>query len=64
MTAKEKARELIDKNKQWDYDWNAQGNEYCLIKYALNTVNEILSIQKMKNDEFWEDVKVELENLL
>jgi len=64
MTAEKKARELIDKFKQWDYDWIATGNEYCIIQYAIISVNEILSLQKMKNNAFWKDVKIELEKKL
>lgn len=38
MTPKEKALELIEKFKKNDYDWIAQGNDYCVKQHALIAV--------------------------
>ena len=59
-TPEQKANELINKMKEYDYEWIAQGSEYSVIKYSIITVDEILSLQKMKNNSFWKDVKIEL----
>ena len=59
-TPEQKANELINKMKEYDYEWIAQGSEYSVIKYSIITVDEILSLQKMKNNSFWKDVRIEL----
>ena len=64
MTPKQKATKLLNQFKEHDYDWHAQSCEHNVIQYSLITVNEILSLQKMKNNVFWKDVKKELEKML
>lgn len=70
MSPKEKALELIEKFKINDYDWNAQGNLYCVKQHALVTVDEILNITYKRHlvngieaNEYWNEVKVELKAL-
>jgi len=66
MTPKEKARKLIEKFKEHDYDWIATGNNYCIKQYALVCVDEILDIQQFCNNKnsdvvkFWNEVKIEI----
>jgi hypothetical protein len=70
MTPKEKALELIEKFKINDYDWIAQGNLYCVKQHALVTIDEILnitykrhSINGIEANEYWNQVKREIEEL-
>jgi hypothetical protein len=70
MTPKEKALELIEKFKINDYDWIAQGILYCVKQHALVTIDEILNItykRKLINgieaNEYWNQVKIEIEKL-
>ena len=63
-TPEQKANEIINKMKEYDYEWIAQGCEYSVIQYSIIAVDEILSLQKMKNNSFWKDVKTELLNKL
>ena len=62
MTPKEKAVELIDK---FTY-WNTSEAEREGIKSALNVVDKILSIRKLKDVEsqnYWQEVKNEINKL-
>ena len=43
MTQEEMALDLIEKFKINDYDWVAQGNDYCVKQHALITVDVILT---------------------
>jgi hypothetical protein len=69
MTPKEKCLELIEKFKIYDYDWIAQGNDYCVKQYALIAVNEILNTLftildalPLHNEvSYWEQVIIEIE---
>ena len=69
MTPKEKALELIDKFKNNDYDWIAQGNLYCVKQHVLITVDEILrshhNLYGLNNKEvkFYLEVQQEIEKL-
>lgn len=74
MTPKEKALELIEKFKINDYDWKAQGNLYCVKQQALVAVDEILNtifnedfqghlIDEIGADDYWNEVKTEIETL-
>lgn len=66
MTPQEKARDLIDKMKDTDI---LHMTNYCAIKCALVTVDELLEdkveIDGMRviNDSYWMEVKQELLNL-
>lgn len=69
MSPKEKALELIEKFKENDYDWIAQGTLYCVKQHALVAVDEILDIIYKRNlingiaaNEYWNQVKIEIEN--
>lgn len=77
ITPKEKALELIERFKKYDYDWIAMGNNHCVIQYALITVDEILfalNIPTWNGDPenepkdlgdglYWTAVKAELDSL-
>lgn len=77
MTPKEKALELIERFKEYDYDWRALGNDFCIKQYALITVDEILlalnipswngnpddSPQNLGDGLYWSEVRCEINNL-
>ena len=72
MTQEEMALDLIEKFKINDYDWVAQGNDYCVKQHALITVDEILTevnrLDKKFNlgldgtREYWDGVKTKIKN--
>ena len=72
MTQEEMAIDLIEKFKINDYDWVAQGNDYCVKQHALITVDEILTevnrLDKKFNlgldgtREYWDGVKTKIKN--
>jgi hydrogenase maturation factor len=63
MEAKEKARELFDKYQIVGSQWYVDTTK----KYALITVDEILSIideeEQYRAYKYWQEVKREIENL-
>lgn len=72
MPPKEKAIELIEKFKKYDYDWISQSNYYCIKQYALIAVDEILNaifnedfsghlLDEIGASDYWYDVKSEIE---
>ena len=72
MTQEEMALDLIEKFKINDYDWVAQGNDYCVKQHALITVDEILTeVNRLDNKfnlrldgtrEYWDGVKTKIKN--
>lgn len=75
MEAKQKAIELMDRFKKYDYDYKAQGNEYCVIQYSIISVNEIIDCILNEDNkgklcdehgaiDYWNNVKQELTNFL
>ena len=72
MTQEEMALDLIEKFKINDYDWVAQGNDYCVKQHALITVDVILTevnrLDKKFNlgldgtREYWDGVKTKIKN--
>ena len=72
MTQEEMALDLIEKFKINDYDWVAQGNDYCVKQHAIITVDEILTevnrLDKKFNlgldgtREYWDGVKTKIKN--
>lgn len=75
MTPKEKAAELIERFKKHDYDWIAQGNMHTVKLNALIVIEEIQQTETLQDrscgylpieknhKEYWQQVKVEIENL-
>lgn len=72
MTPEEKALELLDKFKNDNYDWIAQGSNVTAKKYAIIAVNEIIDILSMPNipkyypsvtNEYWQQVKTEINKI-
>ena len=70
MTPKEKSTELIEKFKINDYDWIATGNLYCVKEHAKVVINEILNITYKRHkingvdsNEYWKQVKIEIDLL-
>ena len=65
MTPKEKAQELFDRF-YWnvlDRDGSAAMNGFELKQCALVAVDEILKAVEGKHDEYWQEVKQEIQNL-
>jgi hypothetical protein len=72
MTQEEMALDLIEKFKINDYDWVAQGNDYCVKQHAVITVDVILTevnrLDKKFNlgldgtREYWDGVKTKIKN--
>lgn len=72
MTQEEMAIDLIEKFKINDYDWVAQGNDYCVKQHAVITVDVILTevnrLDKKFNlgldgtREYWDGVKTKIKN--
>ena len=66
------AIDLIEKFKINDYDWVAQGNDYCVKQHAVITVDVILTevnrLDKKFNlgldgtREYWDGVKTKIKN--
>ena len=70
MTPKEKALELIEKFKINDYDWIALGYTYNVKQHAIVAVDEILNIVYKRHlinginaNEYWNQVKLEIDAL-
>lgn len=66
MEAKEKAKELIDKFtftcREWDYEDNSKQCALIAVDEILNRNNFLISIP-LKDIEYWNEVKNEIEKL-
>jgi hypothetical protein len=56
MTPEKQAEELVEKLKEHDYDWVAQGNLHCVRENALKFVDEIEKCIKQLETEYDEDL--------
>ena len=66
MSAKEKAKELVDNFtfmcKECDYDWNAKKCALIAVDEILKAVNSDWSFMQKRID-YWNEVKTEIQKL-
>ena len=69
MTPKEKAKELIDKfDVKYQYElitgsFPVSMHDSVIKQCALNCINEILESCYLENENYWKEVKTEIEKL-